>query len=445
VIKPRVLVIDDDREMRVSLAHLLESADYEVMLAKGALEGLEVLHADQPDVVISDVRMPEMDGLEFQIKVREASHVPVILMSAHGDIPMAVSALQDGAYSFVEKPFEPRRLLGILKNAVRMKGLLDGTVMLQDRLAELTDLERILIGNSAQIVAVRDLIFDFANSKANVLVLGDTGTGKELVARALHDLGASVSAPFVPVNCAVIPPERFDETVFGTSENPHGLMSKANGGTLFLDELSLMPVETQAKMLRAIETKQYQIVGEPEIQSVDFRVVSAASHQILQLVADKIVREDLLFRLNTLVIDLPSLADRGEDVLLLFSHYTQRLSKLYDLQAPKLTNDDISALMAYNWPGNVRELQSVAERRVLAERRGGGSVRRAIAREEPLQAFPNTLREAVAAFERELIGRAIQEQEGRMDDVAASLGIGRRTLNEKIVRLDLDKDALLNE
>jgi len=137
MIKPRVLIVDDDREMRVSLAHLLESANYTVTLAKGAFEGLELLQSDQPDVIISDVRMPEMDGLEFQIKVREASHIPVILMSAHGDIPMAVSALQDGAYSFVEKPFEPRRLLGILKNAVRMKGLLDGTVMLQDRLAEL--------------------------------------------------------------------------------------------------------------------------------------------------------------------------------------------------------------------------------------------------------------------------------------------------------------------
>jgi len=149
-----------------------------------------------------------------------------------------------------------------------------------------------------------------------VLVLGDTGTGKELVARALHDLGATPSAPFVPVNCAVIPPERFDETVFGTQEHPHGLMSKANGGTLFLDELSLMPFETQAKMLRAIETKQYQIVGEAEIQSVDFRVVSAASHQISEHVKNKTVREDLLFRLNTLVIDLPSLSERGEDVLL---------------------------------------------------------------------------------------------------------------------------------
>lgn len=438
-----VLVIDDDREMRVSLDHLLQSAGYETVVEKNGHSGLDALRNHHPDIVISDVRMPEMDGLEFQKKAREISHVPVVLITAHGDISMAVNALQDGAYSFVEKPFEPRRLLGIIKNAIRMKKLEDSTRLLQNRLAELTDLERILIGNSPKIVAVRDAVFDFALSRANVLILGETGTGKELVARALHDLGPSPTAPFIAVNCATIPPDKFEETVFGTSANPHGLMSQADGGTLFLDELSSMPFQTQAKLLRAIETQQYQRVGEAEIQSVELRVISAASEQINQLVEDKAFREDLLFRLNTLDIELPRLADRGEDVLLLFRHYLQRLSQLYDLPMPKLMNDDVSALMSYDWPGNVRELQNVAERRVLAERRGGGSVRHAIAKETSEQPFPETLREAVAAFEREVIGRAIQGEEGRMDDVAAALGIGRRTLNEKIVKLGLDKDALL--
>lgn len=438
-----VLVIDDDRDMRVSLAHLLQSAGYETIIATNGHEGLEALVKDAPDVILSDVRMPEMDGLEFQLKAREISNVPVVLISAHGDIPMAVGALQNGAYSFVEKPFEPRRLLSILKNAIRMKRLEDSTKLLQSRLAELTDLERIMIGNSVQISAVRGLIFDFAVSRANVLIFGETGTGKELVARALHDLGSSTSAPFVPINCAAIPPERFEETVFGTTQNPLGLMSQADGGTLFLDELGSMPYETQAKFLRVIETKQYQRIGETQIQTVEMRIISAASDKITQMVVDDTFREDLLFRLNTLDIALPCLADRGDDVLLLFRHYMQRLSQLYELPIPKLTNDDISALMSYDWPGNVRELQNVAERRVLAQRRGGGSVRNAIARQASLHPFPETLREAVATFERELISRAIQDENGRMDDVAAVLGIGRRTLNEKIVKLDLDKDALL--
>jgi DNA-binding NtrC family response regulator len=441
--KGTVLVVDDDREMRVSLDHLLQSVGYNTVIAKNGQAGLDALQQNAPDVVLSDVRMPEMDGLEFQRKAREISHVPVILISAHGDIPMAVGALQDGAYSFVEKPFEPRRLLGILKNAIRMKRLEDSTKMLQNRLVELADLERILIGSSAQISAVRDLIFDFSMSRANVLILGDTGTGKELVARALHDLGQSPAAPFVAINCATIPPEQFEETVFGTIDNPRGLMSQADGGTLFLDELSSMPYQSQSKFLRAIETQQYQRVGETQIQAVELRVISAASGQFAQLVSDRAFREDLLFRLNTLEIVLPSLADRGEDVLLLFRHYLHRLSQLYELPTPTLTNDDISALIAYDWPGNVRELQNVAERRVLAQRRGGGSVRHAIAKQTSSQPFPETLREAVAMFERELISRAIQTDEGRMDDVAASLGIGRRTLNEKIVKLGLDKDAIL--
>lgn len=439
-----VLVVDDDLQMRVSLEHLLESAGYQVVLAKSGVEGLDEITKRAPDVVLSDVRMPEMDGLEFQRKVRSLSHVPVILISAHGDIPMAVSALQDGAYSFVEKPFEPRRLLAILKNAIRMKRLEDSTIALRNRLSELTDLEQILIGESAQISAVRDQIFDFALSGANVLISGETGTGKELVARALHDLGSAASAPFIAVNCATIPAEQFEKTIFGTSAYPNGLMSQADGGTLFLDELSSMPLETQAKFLRAIETKQYQRVGEVDVHQVEMRVVSATSDKRAQSNDATSFREDLLFRLNTLEIELPKLAARGADVLLLFRHYLSRLGQLYELPTPKLTNDDIAALMAYDWPGNVRELQNVAERRVLAEQRGGGSVRRAIARETEVHNFPGTLREAVATFEREVIGRAIQSEAGRMDDVAAVLGIGRRTLNEKVVKLGLDKEALLS-
>ena len=441
----KILVVDDDSQMRASLTHLLESAGYSVAVAGDGAEGLMALQANQPDAILSDVRMPGMNGLEFQTKVRDIGSVPVVLISAHGDIPMAVGALQDGAYSFVEKPFGPRRLLGILKNAVRMKRLLDNTEMLQDRLVELANLERVLIGNSPHIIATRDQIFDFAASPANVLILGDTGTGKELVARALHDLGRAPTAPFVAVNCATIPPDRFEETVFGSVTGGNGLLGDADGGTLFLDELGSMPFETQSKLLRAIETKKYQRVGEAAMRQVELRVVSAGSGEILQAVTDKTFREDLLFRLNTLVITLPNLADRGEDVLLLFRHYVDRLSTIYAVTVPDLTPDDIATLLSYHWPGNVREVQNVAERRVLAQKRGGGSVRRAITLQSIAQTVPETLREAVAAFEREVISRALRNEDGRMDEVAAVLGIGRRTLNEKIVKLGLDKDALLSE
>jgi DNA-binding NtrC family response regulator len=233
--------------------------------------------------------------------------------------------------------------------------------------------------------------------------------------------------------------------VFGSVTGGNGLLGDADGGTLFLDELGSMPFETQSKLLRAIETKKYQRVGDAAMRQVELRAVSAGSGDILQAVADKTFRKDLLFRLNTLVISLPNLADRGEDVLLLFRHYVDRLSTIYAVTVPDLTPDDIATLLSYHWPGNVREVQNVAERRVLAQKRGGGSVRRAITLQSTVQTVPETLREAVAAFEREVISRALRNEDGRMDDVAAVLGIGRRTLNEKIVKLGLDKDALLSE
>lgn len=432
--KGDILIIDDDREMRTSLTHLLETGGYSAITARDGREGLAVLERKLPDTVICDVRMPGMDGLEFQRHAAERFPVPVVLISAHGDIPMAVEAIQNGAYNFVEKPFDPRRLLTLIGNAVRLKRLQDNTRRLENQLAAVTDLEGVLVGDTAQIRAVRRSIYEFAGVGASVLVTGATGTGKELVARALHDLGPGPSAPFVAVNCAVIPPERFEETVFGTADAP-GLMARADGGTLFLDELTAMPSETQSKLLRAVETKTCEPIGAAPI-AVEIRIVSATSEH-----PEAGVRKDLLFRLNTLMIDLPSLADRGDDILLLFRHYQARLSALYETPVPHLSPGDVSALLTHDWPGNVRELQSVVERYVLMVKRGAGSLPEAIQGADGAE-VPATLREAVAVFERELIAKALLAEGGRMDDAAAALGIGRRTLNEKIVKLGIQKDEL---
>ncbi len=437
-----VLVVDDDREMRVSLAHLLEKGGFAAATAKSGAEALATLQKGAPDVVLSDVRMPGMDGMAFLQRVTEISRVPVVLFSAHGDIPLAVEAIQNGAYNFLEKPFDPRRLLTLLKNAVRLKRLQDSAEQLEQRLASLTDLEEILIGDSLGLTQVRRDIRDFAASPANVLVTGQTGTGKELVARALHDLGRGPAAPFVAVNCAVIPADRFEETVFGTAEAPGGLMQRADGGTLFLDELTSMPVEAQSKFLRAIETQTCEPVGAAPVD-VNIRLVSATSQPPDAAVADGSLRQDLLFRLNTLIIDMPPLAERGEDIVLIFRHYLSRLSKVYAVAEPDLSPSDFSALLAHPWPGNVRELQSVAERCVLGAKRGAMSVAAAIRGAADMAETPPTLREAVAAFERQIIGQAITSNSGRMDDAAAQLGIGRRTLNEKIVKLGIDKSNLL--
>lgn len=442
--KGDILVVDDDREMRVSLAHLLEQAGYSVTMARDGEQALAALGRDDFDAVLSDVRMPAMDGLELQRRAAEISSVPIVLFSAHADIPMAVEAIQNGAYNFLEKPFDPRRMITLLGNAVRLKRLQDSTNRMEERLSSLTDLEQILIGDSPAIAGIRQQILDFADTGAKVMVTGATGTGKELVARALHDLGRGPGAPFVAVNCATIPPDRFEEAVFGSVDHPNGLMRKADGGTLFLDELTSMPPETQSKFLRAIETRMCEPIGAATAVKVDLRIVSALATDPAVAVADGTLRQDLLFRLNTLVIDLPALAERGEDIVLVFRHYLRRLSAIYDLPVPELSNTDYTALLAHDWPGNVRELQSVAERFVLASKRGHASVTNAIQGVTEAEIAPQTLRGAVAVFERQIISQAIAAHDGRMDDAADQLGIGRRTLNEKIVKLGIDKTGVLS-
>ena len=441
--KGQVLVVDDDREMRTSLSHLLEKTGYGVAVAQNGSDALRYISRNQPDVVVSDVRMPGMDGLEFQREASQRTGIPILLFSAHGDIPMAVEAIQNGAYSFLEKPFDPHRLIALIDNAVKLKRLQDRTNRLEKRLSALTDLEQVLIGESPGISAIRQKIQDFADSPANVLITGETGTGKELVARALHDLGRGSKAPFVAVNCAIIPPERFEETVFGSSDQRTGLMQRADGGTLFLDELSSMPAESQSKFLRVIETKQCEPIGLDAPVDVDVRLVSAASGDVRQAVSDGLLRQDLLYRLNTLIIELPSLSDRGEDIPLVFRHYLRRLSAVYDVPPPELSNRDYSALLSHDWPGNVRELQNVAERFVLASKRGAPSMTSAINGDGDVLETPPTLREAVAVFERQVITQAILSHHGKMDDAAEALGIGRRTLNEKIVKLGIDKESVL--
>ncbi len=444
----KILVIDDDREMRDSLKHLLESAHFEVHTLSRAEQVLSQLENSAYDVILSDVRMPGMTGVELLQSLKSApgpfSLIPLVLMSAHGDIQMAVEAIQSGAYSFLEKPFDPRRLIRLLENAARMNQLTQNEARLKARLSDLSGLDRILIGQTAQISSLREDILDLADSDVNVMILGETGTGKELVARALHDLGSRASAPFVAINCAAIPLNQFEETLFGNANGSAGYLQQADGGTLFIDELGAIPPEVQAKLLRVIDKKEFAPVGSADIKQSDFRIISAGNEAFEAQIEDKEFREDLYFRLNSVVLKLPALRERRDDIPLLFSHFAAQFAQTYEIESPRANPDDIAALLAHDWPGNVRELRSVAERRVLSARRGVGSVASALSRENTQEDIPDTLREAVAAFERQLIAKALATHQGRMDAVAESLGIGRRTLNEKIVKLGLNKEDVLN-
>ncbi|MEJ6398962.1 sigma-54-dependent transcriptional regulator [Yoonia sp. 208BN28-4] len=439
-----ITVIDDDAQMRGSLRTLLERSGWTVHSYASAQIALQDLPRNAPDVVVSDVRMPGLTGLDVLDALRDGQGPPLVLISAHGDIPMAVDAIQKGAYSFLEKPFEPRRLLTVLKHAAEQHRLTDMAKRMREQLMSMSGLDRVLLGNDPRVTDLRSEAVDLAVTNSPVLILGDTGTGKELLARALHRLGPRRDHAFVAINCANLAPERLEEQVFGNTGDLRGSFRSADGGTLFLDEVGACPVDVQVKLLRAIETGQIQPVGSDDIVQTDVRIIAATNEDLPAMVAAGRFREDFLFRLNAFELRLPPLAERGDDIVLLFEHFATQLAETYEIEPIALTAEDTVALLAYPWPGNVRELRHVAERRVLAARRGGGSVAEALRLDDSVDDVPATLREAVARFESTLIAQAISTHAGRMDAVAEALGIGRRTLNEKIVKLGLEKDKLLD-
>ncbi len=439
----RILVIDDDKSMRQSLLELLEVAGWQAVAISRASMAENHMADFQPDVILSDVRMPGMSGLDLLASLDRSTAAPLVLISAHGDIPTAVKAIQDGAYGFVEKPYEPRRLLTILKHAAEQNRMRQTNTRLKERLFKLSGLDRVLLGQTDQVVHLRQDILDLADIGITVLIEGETGTGKELVARALHDLGTDAGSPFLALNCAALSPDTFEAEMLGVAGGPDGRLLAASGGTLFLDEICSCPIVVQAKLLRVIEDKQIFPVNAQRPVPISFRVISATNEDVELAVKEGRMRQDLLFRLNTMMLRLPTLRQRRDDLVLLATHFLEEFARIYEIAVPDISQDDLAALLAHDWPGNVRELRSVCERRILSARRGGGSMTQAIRTDQHLDNIPDTLREAVAAFERELIGKAITAHEGRMDAAAEALGIGRRTLNEKIVKLGLDKGALL--
>ena len=438
-----ILIVDDDKAMRESLTELLEAAGWQTHALSRAMAVADKLPDVMPDVILSDVRMPGMSGLELLETLDPTFAPPLVLISAHGDIPMAVQAMQSGAYSFVEKPYEPRRLLTILRHAAERHQMTRTNTRLKDRLFQLSGLDRILLGQTDEIAALREDVLDMAEADVPVMILGETGTGKELVARALHDLGRRSGGPFLALNCAALSPDTFEAEMFGVEGGTKGRLVAASGGTLFLDEVGACPPTVQAKLLRVIEDQKVLPVGATSAVPVDIRILSATNEDIQAATTEGRLRQDLLFRINTVVLTMPPLRQRRDDIMLLITHFLREFGEIYEMTPPAIEQDDIATLLAHDWPGNVRELRSVAERRVLSARRGGGSMAKALSSDQAFDDVPDTLRAAVATFERELISKAITTHDGRMDAAAEALGIGRRTLNEKIVKLGLDKDALL--
>ncbi len=352
----RVFVVDVDREMRDSLSRFLSKSGCEIETFAAGEAALERVGSRPPDVLVSDIRMPRMSGLDLLETIAVADiGLPVLLITAHDDVPMAVDAMKAGAFDFIEKPFQPDRLLDAIRRAAEAGRLRGENRRLRERLRSLSDLDTVLIGDSDETRRLRAEVEDVATTDAAVMILGETGTGKELVARALHDLGQRAGRPFVAVNCATISKQYFEPRLFGAEDGSKGVLAQADTGTLFLDELAACPPGTQAKLLRIVETQEFTPLSCTGPVHVDLRLLTASNEALDARIDSGDFRRNLYFRLNSVILTLPPLRDRGEDVVLPFAYFASNFAELYEVDVPEPSSTDIAALMTHDWPGNVRD------------------------------------------------------------------------------------------
>ena len=448
--KSKILIVDDDPFSLDLLQQELERLGPEINTCTNGKDALDKITSEAsehgfPGVLVTDIRMPHMDGLELMKRTMDLDpDLPVILITAYGDIPMAVQAMHDGAYDFIEKPIDPEKVIDAVKRGMEKRSLVLDNRMLRAELVSKSGLDTQIIGKSPLTIELRRHIANLADTHASVLILGETGTGKELVAQCLHDFGFRSKNNFVPVNCGAIPENIFESELFGHEEGAFtgatkrriGKLEHAHKGTLFFDEIESMPRHLQVKLLRALEERVIERLGSNEQIPVDFRVVSATKADLMEAVRNGEFREDLYFRLNVAEIFVPPLRDRRDDIPLLFEFFAEKLSFRYKREVPRLSRKNLHELIMHSWPGNVRELKNVAERIVLGISSQISSVSEVI---HPSIQYPLTLSEQVEVFEKHLIETSLSDNNGNIQDTIETLGIARRTLNEKMRKYGLDR------
>lgn len=447
----QVLFIDDEPHVRQAAEQTLELAGWTVTCLSSAQDALATLPDDFPGVVVSDVRMPGMDGLAFlNAVVARDPALPIVLITGHGDVSMAVEALKAGAYDFIEKPYASERLLKAVARAMEKRRLVLENRALRRDLEMAEGPAARLIGRSPAIREVRNLLSNIAATDADVLVMGETGTGKEVVARTLHEISPRRDGPFVALNCGAFPETIIESELFGheagaftgASAKRIGKLEHASGGTLFLDEIESMPLNLQVKLLRALQERSIERLGSNTPIPLDLRVVAATKVDLRAAADRNEFREDLFYRLNVLAITLPPLRDRGDDILLLFQHFVMEAAAKYGKDAPSLSADDMGALAAHRWPGNVRELRNAADRCVLlGQGPAQGLLTQAAAGTAEASGGDMSLQDKVGAFERSLIVEALSRHRGCMRQTAEDLGVPRKTLYDKLRKYDLDHRA----
>ncbi|CAO3432518.1 sigma-54-dependent transcriptional regulator [Azospirillum doebereinerae] len=441
-----VLFVDDERAVRLAGQQTLELAGFDVVACDGAERALRHVGRDWPGCLVTDVRMPQMDGLALMARVRAIDpDLPVILITGHGDVPMAVQAMRDGAYDFLEKPFPSDRLIDIARRAVDKRRLVLENRRLRAALSGGESTPGI-VGRTPGIERLRATIASVADTNADVLVFGETGTGKEMVARALHAASARRKHPFVALNCGAMPEAIFESELFGheagaftgAAKRRVGRIEHASGGTLFLDEIESMPLSLQVKLLRVIQERMVEPLGSNELIPVDLRVVAATKVDLRQAAAAGKFREDLYYRLNVVVVTIPSLRERRDDVPLLFQHFIVQAASRYNREPRVPSPAQMQRLVGQDWPGNVRELRNAADRFVL------GLEESAAPPEAPKPPSTLSLAEQVDLFEKGLIQSELARQKGSVKAAIEALNIPRKTFYDKLKRYGLSREDFID-
>ncbi len=436
----RVLLVDDEEELRRSTAQALELFGLPVQTFSHADHVLELTGFGFEGVVVSDIRMPGMDGMSLLHRIRELdAEIPVILVTGHGDVQLAVKAMREGAYDFLEKPFTPQHLAGIIRRALDRRALVLENRRLRAVAGKRDDLEARLPGRTQAMVDLRYRIRAIGATDADTLIIGETGAGKEVVARALHDVSPRATRPFIAINCAALPENLIESELFGHEAGAfpgalrprYGKFEHGRGGTILLDEIGSMPVDLQAKFLRVLQERVITRLGSNEVVPLDVRFIATSKVDLEAEVAGGRFRADLFYRLNVATIHVPSLAQRRADIPLLFLQLVREAAARYGREDMEVPADVVSAIAKRDWPGNVRELRNAADRWVLGLDPKPGEV----------GAVKDTgrLADKVAAFERSIIAGEIAAHGGALRPVYESLGISRKTLYEKMQKYGLDK------
>ena len=437
-----VLLLDDDIHLRTALSQTFDLAGLRVQ-AYDSAEGIaEAVPAQWPGVLVTDIRMPGMNGLALLEQLQNLDgQLPVILITGHADVPLAVQAMRIGAYDFLQKPFASELLLDSVRRALAVRRLVLENRSLRLALSEQRVLGERLLGHSPSVQRLREQVSALATIQADVLILGETGSGKEVVARALHDLSARRDAPFVAINAGALAESVIESELFGHESGAFtgaqkrriGKFEYANGGTLFLDEIESMSLDIQVKLLRLLQERVVERVGSNQLIPLDIRVIAASKENLLDAADAGRFRADLYYRLNVAQINIPPLRQRSEDILPLFQHFVSAASDKHAIPEPTLTPATRALLLGHEWPGNVRELQNAAERFALGlDLAISPALATAVIAADDLP-----LNEQVDAYERSLIARELLNPHQSLREVAEALQLPRKTLHDKLRKYGL--------